>query len=62
MSLREARSIAKRARKAGRTVSITTNREACNVHSPTRHAMSGNYVVVALGTEGQYDTAQYLWA
>lgn len=51
MNLREARKLAKLARKTGNflKVTITENKTACDLHDITRHPWCGNYTVVAEG-------------
>ena len=63
MSLKRARQIHRRARKAGLRTSITQNKAACDLHDPSRHMMCGHYVVVEsyFNPAGGFHTARYLW-
>ena len=64
MSLNEARAVAKWARKSGKflSVSVGTDRAACDLHNPRRHRMSGSEVVWVTRNAGPYVSAAYLWS
>ncbi len=64
MSLREARQIAKWARKSGQFISAEPymNRAACDLHNPGRHRFSGDYTVATTRNMGAYVAACYLWS
>lgn len=59
MSLKEARRIAKAARRHGySSVTISDNKAACLLHNPKMHPMAGHYVVAVTTAIG---SAHYLW-
>lgn len=61
MSLKRARQVARAAAKQGLKVHIASDAAACELHSPGRHSMSGNTVVVETYWDGAGEAARYLW-